>query len=421
MLLLFCAPAAARVIQVGPDREAKTLNIALARAKPGDEIVLDRATEHLTSGVVVRVDAIEIRSAPGAGEPATIRNTSTDGYPTTIDHRGEGLIVRDVVMAGTEGVNIMGIRAKGRRLIVDSVTAAPSLWGLVMLDGADHTVVRNCKAPVLTAYTVSSFGSASHDLLVERCTFLGSSTEHTIRLHKIHGARLRDSTFHVGGKKSALTIRDGANVHVENCTIQGAIAIGPLSGGDGGIDHPTATPQQRAKRDAMLRLSLRDVTLKNCTIDTPGIDVEMGTHNFVLDRCWIKTQKQRVLRVKRNEYEPWRSIASGRLVHCELSGPPGLRPFQEPRPTFHVIGTVINGERVADSEAPTTKPEDAGGAVPGEATPPSTAPTTQIIEQGGVHRADVMVALDRVDDALAQLHVARERLYSSTQPVAEVR
>ncbi|HEV2295932.1 MAG TPA: right-handed parallel beta-helix repeat-containing protein [Tepidisphaeraceae bacterium] len=415
LILTLCAPAAARVIGVGPDREARTLEAAIARAKVGDEIVLDRAIEHLTSGVVVSVDAVEIRSADGPGEPATIRNISTGKWPVTIEHRAEGLILKDLIMAGAEGVNITAIRGKGARLTVDNVSPSASVWRFVHIDGAQQTVVRNCTAPVLPDYTVCSFGGISRNLILERCTFGGSVKEHTIRLHKIQGALLRDSTFDVGGKKSALTIRDGADVRVENCTINGPVAIGPVADGDGGINLPTDTPQQRAQREAMLRRNLRDVTLENCTINTNGINVEMGTENLVLEACSIKTNKQSALRLNRDEYEPWRKIPSGRLVHCELIGPPGLRPFETPRPDFHAVGTVINGVRVPDTAEPTTQPSAPGGAVPAE------APTTQPTEQVHAQRSDVLAALDRVEDALAQLHLARARLHASMQPVADTR
>lgn len=425
LLLALCAPAVARVITVGPAREARTLNAALARAKSGDEIVLDRAIEHLTSGVVIRVDAIEIRSADGAGEPATIRNTSVGEWPITIHHRGEGLIIKNLTMAGVEGVNVTAIRARGKRLIVDNVTPAASIWRFVHVDGAEQTVVRNCTAPVLVDYTVCTFGAESRDLLVERCTFGGSTKEHTIRTHKINGAVFRDSTFSVGGWKSAMNLRDGANVRIENCTINGPLGIGPLADGDGGIKHPTDTPEQRAKRDDLLRRSMRNVMLKNCTIDTNGITVEMGVQNLVFEGCVIKTSRPYVLRLNRDEYEPWRNVPSGRIVHCELIGPPGLRAFERERPDFHVIGTLINGRRVPDTTAPTTQPDGPGGAVPGEVRDelPAPNPTTPLTTQPGPqadapHREDVMAALDHVDDALAQLHVARGRLHASTQPAA---
>jgi hypothetical protein len=419
VLLVCCASSTtttnARVIGVGPDQEVRTLNAALSRAKVGDEIVLDRAIEHATAGVVVRVDAIEIRSADGPGEPATIRNISTEKWPATIEHRAEGLILRDLIMAGAEGVNVTAVRAKGERLIVDNVTPASSMWRFVHLDGARQTVVRNCTAPVLTDYTVCSFGADSHRLLVERCNFAGSTKEHCMRYHRIHDLVLRDSTFRVGGKKSALNLRDGAGVRAENCTFLGPVGIGPLADADGGINHPMNTPEQRAKREAMLRLSLRDVTFKNCTIDTQGITVEMGVQNLLFDACWIKTSRPWVLRLNRDEYEPWRCVPNGRIVHCELTGPAGLRPFERDRPDFHVIRTVINGEQAPDT-LPTTRPDEPGGAVPGEV--PTTKPTTKPVEQAEVRREDVIAALGRVDDALAQLNVARERLHSSTQPVA---
>jgi hypothetical protein len=95
-----CTPTLARVIEVGPQREVSTINAALARAKVGDEIVLERGLEFPTEGLKVSVDAIEIRSADGPGEPAVIRNVSTAKSPTTIDHRGDGLLLKDLGMTG---------------------------------------------------------------------------------------------------------------------------------------------------------------------------------------------------------------------------------------------------------------------------------------------------------------------------------
>ena len=126
--------------------------------------------------------------------------------------------------------------------------------------------------------------------------------------------------------------------------------------------------------------------------------------------------------MNKDDYAPWRNVPTGQIVHSELTGPAGLRPFENKRPDFHVIGTIINGVRVPDTGTPTTRPEGPGGAVPGEVpttkptTVPSTAPTTQPDAQAGARREDVIAALDHVDGAMAQLSVARERLRSSTQP-----
>src|SRR5688500_280860 len=414
------SPALDRVITVGPQREAATINAALARAKVGDEIVLDRSVEYPTDGIVVAVDAIEIRSADGPGAAATIRNTSTSKSAVTIDHRGDGLILKDLAMTG--GGTVTCVRGKGQRLTIDTVNPTSSIWRFVHLDGARQTVIRNCDVPLLNDYNVCAFGGETRGLLIERCTFGGSVDEHCIRLQRIHDAQLRNSTFNAGGKKSALTVREGSNVRVENCTINGPIGIGPLADGDGGINLPTSTAAERERREAMLRRTAQDYTFKNCTIDTNGIAVEMGVQRLTFDACWIKTIRPWVLRLNKDEYAPWRNIPTGQLVHCELTGPAGLRPFETKRPDFHVIGTIINGVRVPDTGTPTTKPDGPGGAVPGEVpttkptTVPTTAPTTQPDGQAGARREDVLAALDDVDGAMAQLLVARERLRSSTQP-----
>ncbi len=426
LLAAFCTPASARVITVGPQSEATTVDAALARAEVGDEIVLQRGVEFPTGGLTVSIDAIEIRSADGPGAPATLRNTSTSKSATTVEHRGEGLTLRDLVMTG--GDTVTCVQAKGRRLTLDNVTPTASIWRFVHLDGAQQTVIRNCNVPLLNDYNVCAFGGEVRGLLIERCTFGGSVDEHCIRLQRIHDARLRDSTFHMGGRKSALTIREGADVRVDNCTINGPIAIGPLADGDGGIKLPTGTPAERARREAMLRRTGMNYTLKNCTIDTNGITVEMGVQQLTFDGCWIKTNRQWVLRLNKDEYEPWRNIPTGQLVHCEVTGPAGLRPLENKRPDFHVIGTIVNGVRVPDTGVPTTQPSGPGGAVPGEvpatkpstkpATQPTTPPATQPGAEVGARREDVVAALDLVEDAITQLHVARERLRSATQPSA---
>jgi hypothetical protein len=77
-LLALSAPAAARVIDVGPDRDVKTIDAAFAKAQVGDEIVLQRGVEHLTDGTKVTVDAVEVRSADGPGAPAIVHNTSAE-------------------------------------------------------------------------------------------------------------------------------------------------------------------------------------------------------------------------------------------------------------------------------------------------------------------------------------------------------
>ena len=422
-LVTFCTPASARVITVGPQREAATVDAALARAKVGDEIVLERGVEFPTAGLKVSIDAVEIRSDDGPGAPATIRNTSTSKSATTVEHRGEGLILRDLIMTG--GATVTCVQAKGRRLTIDNVKPTASIWRFVFLDGAQQTVIRNCDVPLINDYNVCSFGGETRGLVIERCTFGGSVDEHCIRLQRIHDARLRDSTFHMGGKKSALTIREGADVRVDNCTINGPIAIGPLADGDGGIKLPSNTPAERFRREATLRRTALDYTFKNCTINTNGsITVEMGVQRLTFDACLMTTTRQWVVRLNKDEYEPWRNVPTGQIVHCELTGPAGLRPLENMRPDFHVIGTIVNGVRVPDTGAPTTQPGGPGGAVPGEvpttkpATQPTTTPATQPGVDVGARREDVVGALDLVDDAITQLHVARARLRSSTQPSA---
>ncbi len=400
LLLALAPPAPARVIEVGPQREARTLDAAVARARIGDEIVLQRGVEHLTTGVTIKVDAIEIRSAPGTGEPATIRNTSASKSATTLEHRGEGLVLNDLRLTSGGGKTVTGVRAKGQRLTIDNVHADGSIWRFVHLDGARQTVIRNCSAPKLNDYIVCAFGGETRGLLIERCTFGGSEEEHCIRLQRIHDALLRDSTFSAGGWKSALTLREGADVRVENCTLNGPVSIGPLADGDGGINLPISTPQERARRDELLRRSAKRYTFKNCTIDTSGITLEMGVQDITFVACIVKTGRPWVMRLNRDEYEPWRSVPSGRVVYCEFLGPDGLRVLEHGRPDFQVTGTVINGVRVPDD-------------VP---APPATAPATPSTKQAEARREDVIAALDRVDAVITELHVARTRLHSSTQP-----
>lgn len=400
LLLALTAPATARVIEVGTQREVPTLDAAIARAKVGDEIVLQRGVEHLTAGVTIKVDAIEIRSGDGPGDPATIRNTSSSKSAVTIEHRGEGLTLKDLRLTSAAGATVTGVRAKGKRLTLDNVNPDRSIWRFVHLDGARQTVIRNCDAPLLKDYAVCAFGGEARGLLIERCTFGGSEDEHCIRLQRIHDALLRDSTFFAGGWKSALTLREGQDVRIENCTLRGPLSIGPLADGDGGINLPASTPQERARRDEQLRRSAKRYTFKNCTIDTSGITVEMGVEDVTFVACTVKTTRPWVVRLNRDEYEPWRSVPSGRVVHCEFIGPDGLRVLERERPDFHVTGTVINGVRVVD-EPP---------------LPSTTAPSAASTRQAEARREDVIAALNRVDAVITELHVARTRLHSSTQP-----
>ena len=126
------------------------------------------------------------------------------------------------------------------------------------------------------------------------------------------------------------------------------------------------------------------------------------------------------------------NVPSGRIVHCELTGPADLRPLERDRPDFHVVGTIINGARFPDTDSPATQPSDpddgghGGGATPGElpsttspTTAPASPPTTS--PSAGARPADVIAALDSIDAALGELQVARQRLHSSTQPSASNR
>ncbi len=380
-LLLACVTnARGRVVEVGPTRNVRTLDAALAQAASGDEIVLDRV-EHVTSGLKVTVDAIEIRSADTPGEPAIIRNVSTKEYATTIEHRAEGLLLKDLVFSG--GANVTCVRARGKRLTVDHAIPAETVWRWVQLAGATDTTIRNCDVPKLPSYAVCSFDHDSRNLVIERCNFAGGDSDsHTIRLHRIFGSRLRDCTINADGARAALNIRDGGDNRVENCAINGPIAIGPLADGDGGLNLPTSTPEERARRDTLLRRTQQRITFKNCAIETNGITVEMGSQDVTFDRCRIKTSRPWVLRLNRDEYEPWRNIPTGQVVDCAFEGPSTMRVFEKPRPDFHLFGTTINGGAAPDSPAPASRPASGGGAVPGELSVeiPTSQPSIRRIE-----------------------------------------
>jgi hypothetical protein len=377
-LLLVTTPLSARVITVGQLGEVQTIDAAVAKAEVGDEIVLDRNAEYGTRGLKITLDGLEFRSADGEGVPAIITNLSKDKNAITLDHRAEGLMLKDLILAG--GDNVTCVMARGRRLTVDNVRPTNTVWRFVQLRGAQQTLIRNCEAPVLTAYTVCAFDADARGLIIDHCTFLGSEKEHTVRLQRIYDAVIRNSTLKVGGWKSAITIRDGADNRVENCTIDGPISIGPLADADGGIKLPASTPEQQARREQMLRRTSRNVTFKNCTIDTPSVTVEMGVQNLVFEGCRIATSKSSVLRLARDEYEPWRNIPTGAVIDCALTGPADLRLFHTDRRTFTVQNTTLNGARLPDvTRGPATRQSDSGGATPGEVIPPPpvTTPTTR--------------------------------------------
>jgi len=377
-LFLLAAPTSARVITVGQLGEVLTIDAAVAKAKVGDEIVLDRNAEYGTNGLKITVDGLEFRSADGEGVPAIITNLSKGKNAVTIEHRAEGLMLKDLILSG--GDNVTCVMARGRRLTVDNVRPTNTVWRFVQLRGAQQTLIRNCEAPKLIAYTVCAFDNDARGLIIDHCTFLGSEKEHTIRLQRIYDAVIRNSTLKVGGWKSAITIRDGANNRVENCTIEGPVSVGPLADADGGIKLPEATAEQRAKREELLRRTSRNVTFTNCTIDTPSVTVEMGVQNLVFENCRFTTAKNSLLRLARDEYEPWRNIPTGAVIDCELTGPAAVRLIQTDRRTFTVRNTKLNGTPMRDfTPAPSTKPTDGGGAVPGEVNTPPPAPKPEVL------------------------------------------
>jgi hypothetical protein len=100
----------------------------------------------------------------------------------------------------------------------------------------------------------------------------------------------------------------------------------------------------------------------------------------VFDGCRITASKNSVLRLARDEYEPWRNIPTGSVIDCELTGSPDLRLFQTDRKTFTVQNTTVNGTRLPDvTREPATKPSDGGGATPGEVTSPPPAPKPAVL------------------------------------------
>jgi hypothetical protein len=190
---------------------------------------------------------------------------------------------------------------------------------------------------------------------------------------------------------------------VENCTITGPVSLGPLADANGGINRPTATAEQRAKREQLLRRTQRNVTFKNCTIDTTGVTVEMGVQNLTFDACRIHTSQKWLLRLNKDEYEPWRNIPTGKLDRLL-----GDRPI-DPAP-LRARSRHVWRERTRRSTrhaSPTSRPPPrpgppsggSGGAVPGElppppppATRPATMPATSPDTQPSVRRFDLIDA-----------------------------
>jgi hypothetical protein len=150
---------------------------------------------------------------------------------------------------------------------------------------------------MLNDYNVCSFGGETRGLLIERCTFGGSEDEHCVRLQRIRDARLRDCTFNAGGKKSALTIRDGANVRVDNCIINGPIAIGPpcrRRRRDQAADEHAGRATRGARRS--LRRTGLDYTFHELHDYDQRHHRRNGVQRLTFDACWIKTSKQWIFR-----------------------------------------------------------------------------------------------------------------------------
>ena len=234
-LLATVGTAAARTIQVGPERPARTLAAALAEAAAGDRLLIDEG-EYFDCATIGTSDLV----IEGAGKDgATVLTDRTCGGKALLVVAGDNITIRNLTLARARvpDGNGAGIRAEGTNLTVDHVAFINNQNGILAAANRASTLI--VKDSSFSRNGVCG-GACSHGIYaggikllhVENTTFSETRQGHHIKSRaartEVVGCTIVDGP---GGTSSYLIeIPNGGSLLVRNSTLE----KGPKSENHGG-------------------------------------------------------------------------------------------------------------------------------------------------------------------------------------------
>ena len=209
--------------------------------------------------------------------------------------------------ATVDGVRIEAATAKypvGVSVTGDGCRVLNCQWNekfeyAIRLRNCSGAIIRGNKIPIVKGYGLygsADVGKVLKNLTIEANEMAGSIGQTTIRLHNYDTVIIRKNKLSRPNpgtyQGSILRLHDGSNVWVEDNDFFGGrlanyapVGIGPLAGPDGGSKYQTTDPAKPffttvANKDRMMRMTTKNVTLKNNRFDDVCIHLFPGVTGF---------------------------------------------------------------------------------------------------------------------------------------------
>jgi hypothetical protein len=267
--------AAARTLQVGPQRQYKQPSEAIAAAQDGDTVQIDPGVYFDCS--VVKQNRLTIA---GAGPDTVLTDKICQGKALLVID-GNDVTVRNLTLrrARAPDQNGAGIRAEGGNLTVEKTRFLNNENGLISADNPEATIrvidsefVGNGKCPVACAHAIY----ASHIALlrVERSRFSDTREGHHIKSRalrtEIVGNDIADGP--TGTASYLIDVPNGGSLIVNGNTLEkGPHSSNPsiaINIGEEGVDRPT--DEIIVRDNTFINDEGRGTTLLNNVTATPA-------------------------------------------------------------------------------------------------------------------------------------------------------
>lgn len=315
-----------------------------------------------------------------AGGTLTWYGTATAAAPVvrmTGSPSSDAVVINMPRVGGTvDGVNITASTSKvtAYKVIGASNKILNSTVGGVeqgiILRNAKDTTIRGCVVafcPAYGLYGAADDGKTLSNTIIDGCSFGGSRGQTGLRFHKWDGLIIRGGTIadsnpdNYQGKM--LRIHDGKHGLVEDVTFTSdratnysPIEVGPLAGGDGGVNLKTTNPDGSsnptlvAHKDAAMRVTTTDLVFRHNRFDDSSIWVDPGMVGLVLDNNVMTNGRDHVIQYHDDpayapKYRPYPTItATGNVA--TVNDPLRKRFLPTGAAKVTQSGNTLNGQAV---------------------------------------------------------------------------
>jgi hypothetical protein len=137
-LLCVVAPAGAKTLQVGPDRELKQPSDAAAAAQDGDTIEIDPVKDGYFDCAVLKASHLTV---VGKGDDVVLTDKTCQGKAIFVT-TGDDITIQNLTLtrARVPDHNGAGIRAEGKNLTIDHVRFINNENGILAADSPDSSI-----------------------------------------------------------------------------------------------------------------------------------------------------------------------------------------------------------------------------------------------------------------------------------------